>query len=582
MDPKGTGLALELDSDGCGSDGINHSRDIPDDNASPDDRGVQDPTSGICGPKDMVDPTVSKRTTNNPSFETPRSNVVVDADALSMRCRYRRRRGPDDPEVPPGRADASCSSSSFDSRGSSNESDDEDMFLEVEQTKKAKKAKKKAKVKVRPDPPGFSLSDEKSLRRLRKKCGISKEIVLLAPSLADRADAPPPGYMTLFKNYFDQCLFWFPLPHFLMRFLALKHTVTNSSGMALIEDRFFFVEISERTVEVDCIDHVKTRWERRVKPSLPEVSQEFVTAMHTELSSGNDNWRKSFRRRRIERALSAEIFPGKILGRGQARVSFREQAALEAKRSSGTNTPRVVAPMTSTPTAPSVRARSSRPLAPKTLLPVSGESPHFQWDSELGVAKEANAILQSRLDEFTERNEVLERDALSLQKVKKDYDDKLAKLKLRCTKALGEVVQLRGELSSASDLQRSMIDEAVAEARDEMARGFAGQASEVVGILTVIDGKAQNDMLNLTKIDENLEFIGLLQGSLRERRHPIYDVQDVIADLLASVRRVLEIPVVSAGAAEASVAIDDDVEVSDNVEVSDDVEVTDDEEDAED
>ncbi|KFK32343.1 hypothetical protein AALP_AA6G229400 [Arabis alpina] len=163
----------------------------------------------------------------------------------------------------------------------------------------------------------------------------------------------------------------------------LKHTVTNSSGMALIarfpskydyfEDHFFFVEISERTVEVDYIDLVKMRWERRVKPSLPEVSKEFVTAMHTDLSSGNGNYRRSFSRKRIERALSAEIFPGKILGRGQARVSFREQAALKvavkAKGSSGTNTPRAVAPMTSTPMAPSVLVRSSRPLAPKTLLP---------------------------------------------------------------------------------------------------------------------------------------------------------------------------------------------------------------------
>ncbi|KFK26429.1 hypothetical protein AALP_AA8G247100 [Arabis alpina] len=260
----------------------------------------------------------------------------------------------EDPNLPLGRAEASCSFSSSDSRASSDEDDDEDMFDEVEKTKKAKKVKKKANVKVRPDPPGSSLSNDKSLRHLRKKCGISEEIVLVALTLADKADAPPSGYMTLFENYFDQCLLWFPLPRFLMRFLAvhgvclaqinprgirhllviyvlsrecgvvistehlsyltdfrvrgrseeLKHSVTNSSGMALIagflskddhfEDRFFFAEIFERTVEADCIDLVKTRWERRVKPSLPEVSKEFVTAMHKELSSGNGNWRKSF------------------------------------------------------------------------------------------------------------------------------------------------------------------------------------------------------------------------------------------------------------------------------------------------
>ncbi|KFK32350.1 hypothetical protein AALP_AA6G230200 [Arabis alpina] len=462
--------------------------------------------------------------------------------------------------------------------------------------------------------------------------------------------------------------------------------VSRGAGMALIagfpskddhfENRFFFTEISERTVEADCIDLVKTRWERRVKPSLPGVSKEFLAAMHKELSSGNGNARKSFSRKRIERAFSAEILLGKILGRGQARVSFREQAALEAavkaKGPSDTITPRVATPTTSTSPAPSVRARSSRPLAPRTVLPPpsSGDVAEFRrlsaerarissgkgkdvdcvtpskrqrvdafpaaavggeasasrvggllrdkaysvvksryselsllfdrlvgdYDedvrsrgSELSAAKEANAALQSRLDETVEQNEALERDALALQKIKKDYDDKLAKLKLRCTKAEGEAVQLRGELSSASDLQRSRIDDAIAEVRDEMTRSLAERTSEVAGLLAEIGGKAQNDMLNLTEIGVNLEFIGLLQGSeppdlltevkaLCGRRHPIYDAHDVYADLLASVRRALEIHVVSAGTGEASVAVDDDVEVSDE----DDVEAIDDDENAED
>ncbi|KFK23300.1 hypothetical protein AALP_AAs69785U000100 [Arabis alpina] len=443
---------------------------------------------------------------------------------------------------------------------------------------------------------------------------------------------------------------------------AFASSSSSSSGSRASSDEDTVDEVQQtkkakkakkkaRTVEADCIDLVKTRWERRVKPSLPEVSKEFITAMHTELSSGNGNWRKSFSRRSIERALSAEIFPRKILGRGQARMSFREQAALEAatkaKGSSNTSTPRVVAPMASTPTASSVRARSSRPLAPKTFLPPpsSGELAEYRRlsaerarilsgkgkgvdretpserqrvdtypaivvgretlashvggllsdkaysavksrasefslffdrlvgeydedvlcrDNDLGATKEVNAVLQSRLEKIAERNEVLERDALSMQKVKKDYDDKLTKLKLRCTKTEGE-------------------------ARDEMARGFAERTSEVAGLLAEIGGKLQNDMLNLAEIDANLEFIGLLQGSappdlptevkaLRERRHPIYDAHDVFADLLASVRRVLETPEVFARAVEASVAVDDDVEVTDE----DVVEVTDDDEDAED
>ncbi|KFK30093.1 hypothetical protein AALP_AA7G216000, partial [Arabis alpina] len=250
------------------------------------------------------------------------------------------------PNLPPGDAFASSSSCSSDSKASS----DEDVSHEVGQTRKVKS---KTKAKVCPDPPGSSLSDPKSLRRLRRHCGISEEIVLVAPSPADRADAPPAGYMTLFENYFDQCLLWFPLPRFLMRYLAvhgvclaqinprgirhllgiyvlsrecgvdisienlsyltdfrtrglseeLKYSVANSSGMALIagfpskddhfEYRFFFAEISEKTVEADCIDLVKTRWERRVKLTMPKVSKEFLAAMHKELSSGNGNWRRS-------------------------------------------------------------------------------------------------------------------------------------------------------------------------------------------------------------------------------------------------------------------------------------------------
>ncbi|KFK43730.1 hypothetical protein AALP_AA1G165000 [Arabis alpina] len=552
----------------------------------------------------------------------------------------------EDPELPPGRADGSYSSSLW---AFSDESDDEDTLVEVEQTRKAKKAKMKTRVRVRPDPPGSSLSYEKSLKCLRKKCGISEEIVECGVVISTEHLS----YLTDFRVR--------------GRSEELKHTITNSSGMTLIagfpskddhfEDRFFFVEISERTVEADCIDLAKTRWERRVKPSLPEVSEEFVTAMHKELSSGNGNWTKSFSRKRIERALSAEIFPGKILGRGQARASFREHAALEAamkaKGSSGSSTPRVATPTTSTPSASSVRARSSRPLAPKTLLPLPslGDVVEFRRlsaervrvssgkgkgvdrmtpskrqrvdahpvaavgretsasrlslffdrlvsdhdedvrsrDSELSAAKEANAVLQSTLDGTVEQKEALERDVLALQKVKKDYEDKLSKLKSRCTKAEVEAVQLRGELSSASDLKRSRIDDAVAEARDEMTRSFAERISEAAGLLVEIGRKAQNNMLNLTEIDANLEFIGLLQGleppdlltevkALRGRRHLIYDAHNVFADLLASVRRVLGILAVSAGAAEARVAVDDDVEVSDE----DDVEATDDDEDAED
>ncbi|KFK39828.1 hypothetical protein AALP_AA3G293400 [Arabis alpina] len=550
----------------------------------------------------------------------------------------------EDPDLPSGNAFVSSSSSSSGSSVFSDGDDDEDMSVEVERTKKFKKIRKKAKSKINPRGIRHLLG----IYVLSRECGVDISTENLS-------------YLTDFRA----------------RGLSeeLKYSVANSMGMALIagfpskddhfEYRFFFAELSERTVEEDCIDLVKTRWERRVKPTMPKVLKYFLAAMHKELSSGNGNWKRSFSRKRIERALSAEILPRKVLGRGQARLSLREQIALEAaakaRGSSGTGAPRVAMPTTLTPPPPSTRARTSRPSALKTALPPpsSGDVAEFRrlsaeracissgkgkgvdrvtpskrqrtdafpaaavggvasasggdellraeaysvvksryselsllfdrlvgdYDedvrsrgSELSAAKEANAALQSKVSEIVERNEALERDALALQRVKKDYEDKLSNLKSRCAKAEGETVRLRGELSFASDLQRSRIDAAVAEARDEMTRSFVERTSEVAGLLAEIGGKAQNDMLNLTEIDANLEFIGLLQGSdppylptevetLRQRHQPIYDAHDVFADLLTSVRRVLEIPTAPAG------AVDDDVELSDE----DDVEATGDE-----
>ncbi|KFK29326.1 hypothetical protein AALP_AA7G118900 [Arabis alpina] len=117
-----------------------------------------------------------------------------------------------------------------------------------------------------------------------------------------------------------------------------------------------------------------------------------------------------------------------------------------------------------------------------------------------------------------------------------------------------------------------------------MARVFKGRVSEVAELLVKIGGKAQTNIMNLVKIQVNLEFIGLLQGSeppdlptetkkLRRRRIPIYDACNVFGDLLASVRMVLEIPEVSTSDVEADVADGDDAEVGD-----DDVMVDDDEE----
>lgn len=88
------------------------------------------------------------------------------------------------------------------------------------------------KKKQRPDPPGSTLSKEKSLRLLRESCEISDEIILVVPDSTQRANAPPPGYFIMYENFVEHCLLWFPLPGFLLRYLE-----ANDISLAQINPR---------------------------------------------------------------------------------------------------------------------------------------------------------------------------------------------------------------------------------------------------------------------------------------------------------------------------------------------------------
>ncbi|KFK22691.1 hypothetical protein AALP_AAs55088U000200 [Arabis alpina] len=202
------------------------------------------------------------------------------------------------------------------------------------------------------------------------------------------------------------------------------------------------------------------------------------TAIHRTFASGNGDWKRLFSRQRIERARSDVVIPGKILGRGEKRLSSRKRASLEAAtRSSGTVVPKTFAGSDIRSVvregfdkcsvedsccfavveraAPASRdaAASVTPFSRLSglgaVFPLVGKllrgkayaatkSKAFELflhldqlvgyyvedvrtrDSELSEAREANIILQSRLDELVERNRVLERDALSEQRSKKD------------------------------------------------------------------------------------------------------------------------------------------------------------------
>ncbi|KFK23694.1 hypothetical protein AALP_AAs63292U000100 [Arabis alpina] len=427
--------------------GILHldTHDVVGDDAekTPMSRGILTPTSqGILKPTRATTGTSFPDATNIPM-------CMPDADIFEPSLALRRRvddegeglrRGGTDVDIEvtdgtfplnvedPGLPLAPLSSSSTSSQSSSVESDDEDTIDEVQQSKKTKKAKKKAKVKVRPNLPWSSLSDAKSLQRFRRKCGISEEIALVAPSHVDKADAPPPGYMNFINPrgirhllgiyvLSKECGVAISTEHlsYLTDFRVcgrseeLKHTVTNSSGMELIagfpskddnfEDPFFFVEISERTVEADCIDLVKTKWERRANQHLRGDTHPATV---------------------IGRETSASLVCGLV----------RDEAY------------------------PAVKSKPSELSLFFDRLVGDYDEDVCSTDSKLSAAKEAYAVLQSRQDDLAERNEVLERDVLSVQKVKKDYEDKLTKLKSRCTKAEGEVVQLRGYVSTLCLFER--------------------------------------------------------------------------------------------------------------------------------
>ncbi|KFK22870.1 hypothetical protein AALP_AAs73797U000100 [Arabis alpina] len=298
-----------------------------------------------------------------------------------------------------------------------------------------------------------------------------------------------------------------------------------------------------------------------VKPIFPAIPVGIVTAMHKALASRNGDWRRSFSRQRIKRALAAVVIPGKILGQGKGVAygtpSKRQKVdtspaagaarAAPASRDAATSVPLpLVSGLLRGEAYAATKSKTCELFLHLDRLVGDYDEDVRSIDSELCEAGEANAALQSRLDVLVERNG--------------DED---------------EIALLKSQLTSASDLQNTRVDEAVARAKDEMTHSLEGRVSEVVGLLAEIGGKAQTNMLDLAEFNANLEFIELLQGSkppdlptevkaLHHREVSIYEVRDVFADFLTRVRRVLEIPEVSAATVEVVAADEDDDEVDDD------------------
>ncbi|KFK23315.1 hypothetical protein AALP_AAs74635U000300 [Arabis alpina] len=334
------------------------------------------------------------------------------------------------------------------------------MLDEVEQMKKAKK---KRKVKVCPDPLGSTLSDETSLQRLRKKCRISEEIVLVVPDPADRADAPPPGYFTLFENYFDQCLLWFPFPRergveisiehlsCLLDFRVrgrrkeLKYFVTNIAKMGLIngfpsKDDHFDGPEAARTSRSSGVDAPRavalTTVGFRLTSVVPKTPPTLIMRPHHSLTPDEvgRQHEQSQSRALMSSGKGKDIACGTPSKRQMVNTSLAVVVEREASASCGA--------ATSVPLA-------SRPLDPGDTFP-----PLF-----LHLDRLVGDTMRMFVPEI---------------RSKKEWDAKLVKLRSRYAKEEDEIALLKSHLSSASDLQNTRVDEAVAGARDEISRRFEG------------------------------------------------------------------------------------------------------------
>lgn len=78
---------------------------------------------------------------------------------------------------------------------------------------------KRKKSRVKPDLPNSMLSSQQSLRDLRARFRIFKEVKFALPTHSELADAPSDGYFTMYEAYFNLCFIWFPITEVLLEYV---------------------------------------------------------------------------------------------------------------------------------------------------------------------------------------------------------------------------------------------------------------------------------------------------------------------------------------------------------------------------
>ncbi|KFK36159.1 hypothetical protein AALP_AA4G085700 [Arabis alpina] len=285
-----------------------------------------------------------------------------------------------------------------------------------------------------PNPPGSTISDEKSLGVMRQKCSISDEIELRVPSPSDRADQPPEGYFTLYESFFDAAYLWFPIPLVILEFLAkfyvsisqitprgIRHlvgylirsyeceeTLTVDHLRNYLDlrrsppkdkllyyisprkdfrifngfvskdrqwaDLFFYVPVCSETLG-EGVDLIRTRWTRKVSNVILKTPDN-TQAIHTLLASQGCNWDKHFSLRRVEKARA--FFGGSSVSSFYFSDSSKEDQSEMGKRSFRD----LAAGSAGTSKAPTLPRDSSAPRATSTpsaahdLVPSASEVPN--------------------------------------------------------------------------------------------------------------------------------------------------------------------------------------------------------------
>ncbi|KFK28287.1 hypothetical protein AALP_AA8G496800 [Arabis alpina] len=121
-----------------------------------------------------------------------------------------------------------------------------DLALFLRKQKSPTHGRRRARKFRPPDPPGSTLSTERSLSLLRKKLNIPNEIELVVPEPHERADDPPEEYFTLYESFLEVCFLWFPVTD-----------RPNTEGSEQLKDSLGFaqrsrVQLEERLLTTTC------------------------------------------------------------------------------------------------------------------------------------------------------------------------------------------------------------------------------------------------------------------------------------------------------------------------------------------